>query len=237
MVNNTNYVLKDTGYLRNYIYSYSDYLFNTKVLNREVIKDRTGLLYFNHKTKLVNELLITSILYFNDKTYNEWVFFMEKIIISKLRELELEFTKQLKGLKVILKLWLFRDISNLRAEIKAQEKFDKKLLRFQKVVNKLVDYKVETANNKMFSRFLSERILTKELKPVLHIKVVDAEKQEECLKHLLNLMSKKWHNVTHDIFKLFFHRAIKMHQDNWEHNDAWYIKIKEKKKNDNKKQK
>lgn len=191
MVNNTNYVLKDTGYLRNYIYSYSDYLFNTKVLNREVIKDRTGLLYFNHKTKLVNELLITSILYFNDKTYNEWVFFMEKIIISKLRELELEFTKQLKGLKVILKLWLFRDISNLRAEIKAQEKFDKKLLRFQKVVNKLVDYKVETANNKMFSRFLSERILTKELKPVLHIKVVDAEKQEECLKHLLNLMSKK----------------------------------------------
>lgn len=230
MVNNTNYVLKDTGYLRNYIYNYSDYLFNTKVLNREVIKDRTGLLYFNHKTKLVNEFLITSILYFNDKTYNEWVFFMEKIIISKLREFK--FTKELKGLKVVLKLWLFRDISNLRAEIKAQEKFDKKLLRFQKVVNKLVDYKVETANNKMFSRFLSERILTKELKPVLHIKVVDADKQEECLKHLLNLMSKKWHNVTHETFKLFFHRAIKMHQDNWEHKDAW--EIKEKIKNDNK---
>jgi F0F1-type ATP synthase delta subunit len=73
---------------------------------------------------------------------------------------------------------------------------------------------VETANNKMFSRFLSERILTKELKPVLHIKVKDTEKQEECIQHLLNLMSKKWLNVTHDIFKLFFHRAIKVHQDN-----------------------
>jgi hypothetical protein len=44
-------------------------------------------------------------------------------------------------------------------------------------------------------------------------------------------MSKKWLNVTHDIFKLFFHRAIKVHQDNWEHNDAWVI---EEKKNEKK---
>lgn len=208
MIHNINYVLKNTGYLKNYIYSYSDYIFNTKILNGELIKDRTGLLYLNYKTKL--DLLVTSILYFNDKTYNEWVFLMEKIIIKQQKEL----IKESKGLKVVLKLWFFRDISNLRAERKAQEKFDKKLLRFQKVVNKLVDYKVETANNKMFSRFLSERILTKELKPVLHIKVLDTEKQEECLKHLLNLMSKKWINVKHDTFKLFFHRAIKMHQDN-----------------------
>jgi hypothetical protein len=38
---------------------------------------------------------------------------------------------------------------------------------------------------------LVDKILTKELKPVLHIKVKDEEKQQECLKHLLNLMSKK----------------------------------------------
>lgn len=228
--NNNNYVLKDTGYLKNYIYSYSDYLFNTKVLSREIIKDRIGLLYFNHKTKLISEFMITTILYFNDKTYNEWTLFMEKIITKKLKEFK--FIKELKGLQVVLKLWLFRDISNRRAEIKAQEKFDKKLLRFQKVVNKLVDYKVETANNKMFSRFLSERILIKELKPVLHIKVKDAEKQEECIQHLLNLMSKKWLDVTHDTFKQFFHRAIKVHQDNWEHKDAWHIKEKKKNKDE-----
>jgi hypothetical protein len=38
---------------------------------------------------------------------------------------------------------------------------------------------------------LTEKILTKELKPVLYIKVKDIEAQDECLKHLLNLMSKK----------------------------------------------
>jgi hypothetical protein len=102
MIHNNNYVLKDTGYLKGYIYSYSDYLFNTKVLNNETIKDRTGLLYFNHKTKQINDLLITSILYFNDKTYREWVLFIEKIISNKLEQLK--FSKELKGLQVVLKL-------------------------------------------------------------------------------------------------------------------------------------
>jgi len=188
---NINYILKDIGYFKNYIYKYNDYLSNFKILNPEILKDNIGILYFNHKTKLVKEMHLTSILYFNDKTYNEWLFFINKIIISTIEQLELY--KELKNLLVVIKIWLFREKTKILNAIKAKEKFDRKLLRFQTVVKKLIDYKVDTSVNYklLFSRFLTEKILTKELKPVLHIKVKDEEKQEECLNHLLNLMSKR----------------------------------------------
>lgn len=219
---NINYTLKDNGYFKNYIYKYSDYLFNTKLLNPEILKDKVGMLYLNHKTKLIKEMHLTSILYFNDKSYNEWLIFLSKIISSNINQLN--YNKELKNLLVVIKIWLFRDITILRSEIRAQEKFDKKLIRFQKVVDYLVEYKVTTSENyKLFSRFWTEKVLTKELKPVLHIKVEDEDRQEECLKHLLNLMSKRWYNINPFLFKNYLHNAIRTHQDNWEHGDAWEI--------------
>jgi len=87
---------------------------------------------------------------------------------------------------------MYRPISIERLRIRAQVAFDKKLLKFETVINKLIDYKVKVGEGKqLFSRFLTEQILTKELKPVLCIKVKDTNAQEECLKHLLNLMTKK----------------------------------------------
>jgi hypothetical protein len=64
-------------------------------------------------------------------------------------------------------------------------------------------------------------VLTKELKPVLCIKVIEESQQEECLRHLLNLMSKKWLNVEFDEFRKYLHITIKKYQDNYEHDDAW----------------
>lgn len=87
---------------------------------------------------------------------------------------------------------MYKEISEQRKKETEQKEFDKKLIKFQKVLDKIIDYKVKTSNNQQeYSRFLTERILTKELKPVLHIKVRDEEMQQDCLKHLLNLMSKK----------------------------------------------
>lgn len=228
---NINYILKDTGYFKNYIYKYSDFLYNFKLLNPAILKDKAGILYLNHKTKIVREIHLTGILYFNDKSYYEWLFLIRKIISSTLDTLN--YNKELKNLLVVIKIWLFRDISILRSEIKAQEKFNKKMLRFKKVIDYLVEYKVITSvNYKLFSRFWTEKVLTKDLKPVLHIKVVDEEKQQECIQHLLNLMSLKWENINPKKFKDYIHRAIKVHQDNWEHNDAWdLVEVKKLVKN------
>ena len=48
---------------------------------------------------------------------------------------------------------------------------------------------------------------------------MDTISQEECLQHLLNLLSKKWTGVKADTFKFYFHKAIKGYQDNYEHKD------------------
>lgn len=97
---------------------------------------------------------------------------------------------------------MHKDISESRIAATALKEFNKKLVKFQKVIDKLVDYKVKVGKGEQeYSRFLTERILSKELKPVLHIKVMDEEDQLECLKHLLNLMSKKWLNVDSATFK------------------------------------
>jgi hypothetical protein len=130
---------------------------------------------------------------------------------------------------IIIKVWLHQEISERRKVETAQKEFDKKLTKFQKVLDKLIVYKVNVSSNKQeYSRFLTDKILTKELKPVLYLKVQDEENQQKCLKHLLNLMSKKWQGVSYNTFKSWMHKTIKLYQDNYEHNDAWEIVIKEK---------
>jgi hypothetical protein len=87
---------------------------------------------------------------------------------------------------------MFKDITDHRAKVAAQKVFDKKLLKFQKVIDKLIEYKVRVgAGLQEPSKFLIEKILTKELKPVIHIKVIDETKQNDCFSHLLNLILKK----------------------------------------------
>jgi ribosome-associated translation inhibitor RaiA len=98
---------------------------------------------------------------------------------------------------------MHKQIAECRKIETAQKEFDKKLTRFQKVLDKLINYKVNVGCYKQeYSRFLTDKILNKELKPVLHIKVKDEEMQQECLKHLLNLMTKKWVGVSYSTFKL-----------------------------------
>lgn len=228
---NENFVLKIEGYFYSYIYKYSDFISNIKVLNPVMIRDNWGIVYLTHKTKLVKEIHLTNILYFNDRDYKDWIHLLGEVILYS-NILKFGYTKQLNNLLIVFKIWTFRKITEDRIKQSALEKFNRKLIRFQTIVNKLIDYKVTTSANyrKLYSRFLVERILTKELKPVLHIKVEEPEHQDECLLHLLNLMSKKWDNINRDSFKRWFINAIQTHQDNWEHNDAWEININNKKK-------
>jgi hypothetical protein len=87
---------------------------------------------------------------------------------------------------------MFKEIAAQRKAEKDKKEFIKKLIKFQKTLEKLIIYKVNVSKGSQeYSRFLTDKILTKELKPVLHIKIIDEDMQAECLTHLLNLMSKK----------------------------------------------
>jgi hypothetical protein len=140
-------------------------------------------------------------------------------------------SKEINGISIIIKVWIYKQIALERKLKREQEEFNKKLIKFQKVLDKLIDYKVRTSNgHQEYSRFLTDKILNKELKPVLNIKVIDDEMQVECIRHVLNLMSKKWPGVTHSNFKYWMHRTIKLYQDNFEHDDKWEVELKSKKK-------
>lgn len=218
---NNNYILKNVGYFQNYIYKYKDYVINKNVLAPFLLKDKSFIIYISNKEEEEN---ITGICNFNN--YTEFIELLDTSINKKIKELDV---KNIKNISIIIKIWIYTEIATQRLKETAQKEFDKKLIKFQKVLDKLIDYKVKVSNNQQqYSRFLTDKILTKELKPVLHIKVRDEEMQQECLKHLLNLMSKKWQGVTYAIFKLWVHKTIKLYQDNYEHNDAWEITLKEK---------
>jgi hypothetical protein len=215
---NTNYIIKSVGYFNNYIYTYKDYAVNKKILSPALISNQIGILYIIYKNKIEENL--SGILYFDFfYDYNNFVDFVDSNISAKLSNIDM---KEIKHLLIVIKIWIYEDIYIQRRIDTSQKEFDKKLLKFQKVVNKLVEYKVNTSNGTAeFSRFLANQILTKELKPVLHIKVQDEIEQEDCLSHLLNLLNKKWPGVQAVVFKDFFHKAIKQHQDNFEHKDMW----------------
>lgn len=211
---NKNYIIKNVGYFQNYIYKYKDYLINKNILEPFLLKDKCFIIYISYKDEEEN---ITGICYKNN--YLEFLKLLDEIINKKLKELSI---KDLKSLLIIIKIWMYKEIVERRKIETAQKEFNKKLIRFQKVLDKLINYKVKVSSNQQeYSRFLTDKILTKELKPLLHIKVKDEEMQQDCLKHLLNLMSKKWQGVTYTTFQIWVHKTIKVYQDNYEHNDAW----------------
>lgn len=213
---NINFILKRVGYFDNYIYNYKDYMINKNILNPTLINNQIGIMYIIYKDKTEENL--SGILYFDFfYDYNDFVKFVEDNIYLKLNVIDI---KELKNLSIVIKLWVYKNIFEARQIAAAQKEFDKKLIKFRKVIDKLVEYKVNTSTGKAeYSRFLANLILTKELKPVLHIKVIDTISQEECLQHLLNLLSKKWVGVKAETFKFYFHKAIKGYQDNYEHKD------------------
>lgn len=218
---NKNFLLKNVGYFQIYIYKYNEYLINKNLLEPLLLQDKYFIIYLSYKDLEYN---ITGMCYFNN--YFEFL----DLLNNKLNQ-HIKNIINIKNILISIKIWQYKEISEYRIKVTAQKAFDKKLTRFQKVLNKLIDYKVKTSNKQLeYSRFLTEKILTKELKPVLHIKVEDELLQQECLKHLLNLMSKKWLGVSFNVFKAWMHKTIKIYQDNWEHEDAWEIEIKEKKK-------
>lgn len=216
---NKNYILKNIGYFQNYIYKYKDYVINPKILEPFLLKDKSYIIYISYKEIEEN---LSGICFFNE--YIEFLNVLDKKLNEKLKTLDV---KMLKSLNIIIKIWVYKEITARRKAEAAQNEFNKRLLKFQKVLDKLITYKVNVSSGKQeYSRFLADKILTKEFKPVLHIKVQDEEVQVECLKHLLNLISKKWKNVSYNVFKHWMHKTIKLYQDNFEHNDAWEIDIK-----------
>jgi hypothetical protein len=147
-------------------------------------------------------------------------------ISKKFKQLD---AKEISGISIIIKVWIYKQIALERKLKREQEEFNKKLIKFRKVLDKLIDYKVRTSNGlQEYSRFLTDRILNKELKPVLQIKVIDDEMQVECIRHVLNLMSKKWPGVTHTKFKYWIERTIKLYQDNFEQDDKWEVELQKK---------
>lgn len=217
---NKDYLLKNVGYFQIYIYKYKDYLINKNILEPFLLQDKYFIIYISYKDVEYN---ITGMCYFNN--YSEFL----NLLDNKLNQ-HIKNISNIKNILISVKIWIHKEISEYRIKVTAQKAFDKKLIKFQKVLDKLIVYKVKTSNKEQeYSRFLTDKILTKELKPVLHIKVQDEDLQQECLKHLLNLMSKKWLGVSYNIFKVWMEKTIKIYQDNWEHDDAWEIKEKEKK--------
>lgn len=220
---NKNYLLKNVGYFQNYIYKYKNYAVNTNILEPFLLENKSYIIYIMYKNGFQENL--TGICYFTN--YIEFLKLLESSLSQKLMQLD---RKEINGLSIIIKVWIYKQIALQRQIKRDQEIFNKKLIKFQKVLEKLIDYKVKTNNKQQeYSRFLTDKILNKELKPVLHIKVIDEDMQMECLKHVLNLMSKKWPGITHDTFKYWIKRTIKLYQDNFEHNDKWEIDVKNKK--------
>lgn len=224
---NKNYILKNVGYFQNYIYKYKNYLINKNILEPFLLENKSYIIYIMYKNGF--EENITGICYFTD--YKEFCEILESSLTPRLVVLD---PQEIKGLSIIIKVWIYKEIALQRKLKREQEEFDKKLIKFQKVLDKLIDYKVRTSNGQQeYSRFLTDRILTKELKPALHIKVRDEELQADCLKHLLNLMSKKWPGVTFNKFKQWIKHTIQQYQDNYEQDDKWEIVIKNKKDDNN----
>lgn len=220
---NTNYILKNVGYFQNYIYKYKNYLLNKNILEPFLLENKSYIIYIMYRNGFEENL--TGICYFNN--YIEFLELLEKSLSKKLIQLDI---KEINGISIIIKVWNYKQIALERKLKREQEEYDKKFIRFQKVLDKLIDYKVRTNNGlQEYSRFLTDRILNKELKPALHVKVIDEEMQAECLSHLLNLMSKKWPGVTPSQFKYWMHRTIKLYQDNFEQDDKWEIELKSKK--------
>ena len=166
---NLNFTIKNIGYFKNYIYTYNNYLINKNILSTELINHKIGILYIAYKNNNSEENL-TGIIYFDFfKEYNDFINFVDNQIAMKQSKLNV---KEIKHLLIVIKIWIYKDLFNERQIIAAQKEFDKKLFKFQKVVNKLVEYKINTSTGVLeYSRFLAELILTKELKPVLHIKI------------------------------------------------------------------
>ena len=217
---NKNYIIKNVGYFQNYVYKYKNYLVNKNILEPFLLENKSYIIYIKYKNGFEENL--TGICYFTN--YIEFLKLLECKLAEKVMLLD---NKEINGLFIIIKIWIYKQIALQRQIKRDQEIFNKKLIKFQKVLEKLIDYKVRTNNGQQeFSRFLTDKILTKELKPVLHIKVIDEDMQIECLKHVLNLMSKKWPGITHDKFKYWIKRTIKLYQDNLEHDDKWEIEKK-----------
>lgn len=235
---NENVLVKNIGYFQVYTYKYADYIVNKNILNPFIIKNNVGLLCVSKEAKVESNL--SGILNFNDYNYNDFIDYVYQQIKNQIISFDnlpvKEKNKVLRKFVIIIKIWIFKLITKERLRIRAQLLFNKKLLKFQTVINKLIDYKVKVGlKQQQFSRFLTERILTKELKPYIIIKIKDIEKQDLCLNHLLNLMTKKWLNVDPLVFKYYIHKTIKKYQDNYEHDDAWELKVEEKKKKKNEK--
>lgn len=221
---NKNYIIKNVGYFQNYVYKYKNYIVNKNILEPFLLENKSYIIYIMYKNGFEENL--TGICYFTN--YIEFLKLLECSLNEKIMQLD---DKEKNGLSIIIKIWIYKKIALERQIKREQEIFNKKLIRFQKVLEKLIDYKVRTSNGQQeFSRFLADKILTKELKPVLNIKVIDEEQQQECLKHVLNLMSKKWQGIKYDTFKFWIKKTIKLYQDNFEHEDKWEIEIKTKKK-------
>lgn len=220
---NKNYIIKNVGYFQNYVYKYKNYLVNKNILEPFLLENKSYIIYVKYKNGFEENL--TGICYFTN--YIDFLNLLDCKLSEKVILLD---NKEINGLSIIIKIWIYKQIALQRQIKRDQEIFNKKLIKFQKVLEKLIDYKVRTNNGQQeFSRFLTDKILTKELKPVLHIKVIDEDMQIECLKHVLNLMSKKWPGITHDKFKYWIKRTIKLYQDNLEHDDKWEIEVKNKK--------
>lgn len=217
---NQNYIIKNVGYFKNYIYKYKDYVLNQNILEPFLLKDKYFIIYISYKNNI--EENVSGICFFSE--YSDFIKLVNESLSNKFNNLNI---KELNN--IIIKVWMYKEITAFRkAEIEKKE-FEKKLLKFQKVIEQLITYKVNVGLGKQeYSRFLIDKILTKELKPVLHIKVMDEEMQAECLKHLLNLMSKKWVGVKFDVFKLWVYKTIQLYQDNYEQNDLWEIKVNNK---------
>lgn len=223
VVYNNNFILKKVGYFYNYIYSYNEYIKNKNVLEPSMLTNKAGIIYIYYKKtgkiKSEYEENITGVLYFDD--YFDLITLIDSHITVKVNNWDL---KDLKRLSIIIKIWEFKSIAKYRAKVAAQVVFDKKLIRFQKVINMLTAYKVRIgAGIQLPSKFLIEKVLTKELKPFIHIKIIDEEKQTECFDHLVKLILKKWPGVDAATFKFYLHKTIKLYQDNFEHDDAWDI--------------
>lgn len=239
MINNTFFNLEKNGYFFNYILKYKDYKLNYNLndfinfINNNIFvmkNNNCGIIAFRDKNKV--ETYVTSILYFDTYTSIELCTLFENIIVNYTQNLTV---KELNNLSIVIKVWIYINITVERIEAAAQLQFDKKLDKMRQIIHKIIDYKISChIGNKEYSRYWVELILNKELKKVLFIKVKDVIRQEECLKHLLNFISKKWAwpNLNFVLFRDIICNIIKKYQDVFDFNDAWFERFETLKASD-----
>lgn len=181
---NQKFIFKKEGFFHKYIYKFIDYLNNYNIGNEELLKNKKFTIFLVIKKNLIVKNI--SLGYISSKNYKTYLhlisFIYESLInIIKINNIIVAEIKELN-----LYIWEFEEIWNQKLEKMKNQENKKKLKKFHICIQKIINMKFSDS----YSTYHLQNLL-KELKKYLFLKISLELNQEECIKHLFNLI-KSW---------------------------------------------